>query len=581
MLTEQQEEIISEALRPLFQYLEQEVIVSVASRIQETLTYSRTAELEAQALQKLGYSPARIRKEAMKILKADPEYRKVVAKNTLEHKKLVKKKLREIEREAFKQGDAIFSNMGELAYLDDLRIWKEAGKELTDKSFLPQLVNAISEQTKGELKNLTRTTGFKTMAGFESLQGTYRRELDQAMIKICTGTFSREQVIYDVIHHLAHSGLRTIDYGTGKSMQLDSAVKLALRTGSHQLAEKITDHNIQETGENLVYVSKHWGARNTGKGVANHAAWQGKVYYIYPGNYEEEAKRIGQDSIEDLYIKTGYSMDASHASNPLGLLGYNCRHRKYAWFLGVSTFPDEDPEPAPIQIDGKTYDYYAMTQKQRGMERDIRALKREREALTKLDMDVKEIKAKIKAKTADYEYFCERYGMPAKMNRLRYDGGTADVTKTKAYKDYRNSITDSQKNGIIELSREKFVSGSFKASTEQIEDIMSKELTGVKFTVKPAYNARIRTQGKTTAKVSPLGKITVEKIEIGKQVKDTRECLIDSMLHEELEARIMERANKNEFYKHLNDTSEKERHKYINKVIKRFFEGKGIDYELV
>lgn len=45
MLTGEQLEIISEAIQPLFQYLEHEVIVDIARRIKKTLTYTRTAEL--------------------------------------------------------------------------------------------------------------------------------------------------------------------------------------------------------------------------------------------------------------------------------------------------------------------------------------------------------------------------------------------------------------------------------------------------------------------------------------------------------------------------------------------------------
>lgn len=42
MLTDEQEEIIGEALKPLFEYLEHEVIVDVAERIRATMMYSRT-----------------------------------------------------------------------------------------------------------------------------------------------------------------------------------------------------------------------------------------------------------------------------------------------------------------------------------------------------------------------------------------------------------------------------------------------------------------------------------------------------------------------------------------------------------
>lgn len=436
-LSERQEEIISEALLPLFQYLENQVIVEVARRIQSTMKYTRTAELEVESMQRLGYSPAKIRAEAMKRLKADSTYRKEVAKNTLEHKKTIKKLLKEIVAEALKKNDTLMADCGDMSYFDDLKIWKQGGKELTDKSFLPQLVNAISIQTSDAIKNLTQTTGFKTMSGYEAMENLYQRELDKAMIKLCTGTFSKEQIVYETVHSLADSGLRSIDFSSGWSMQLDTAVKLAIRTGSHQLSGKIKDANITQTGENLVYVSKHWGARNEGIGHANHEQWQGRVYFIKEGqDYSEEAKRIGQDYITSLWYATGYSVDGTHENDPLGLNGYNCRHSHYVWFEGISNYPDEDPEPKPVTIKGKKYDYYALTQKQRAMERSVRALKREREALKKLDMDTKDITKKIRRKIAEYEEFCKNTKVKPNVNRMRYEPGTSNLKKTKAWKEY-------------------------------------------------------------------------------------------------------------------------------------------------
>lgn len=453
MLSEEQLEIISEAITPLFQYLEKEVITDIARRIVKTLTYSRTAELQAMSMAKLGYSPARIRKEAMKILNADPEYRKAVAKNTLEYKREVRNTINEITREAYRCNNDVVSNAGNMAWINDLSVWKSAGKELEDNSFLQQLVDSFAAQTAGELKNMTQTTGFKVMSGYEGIENAYRRELDKALIKICSGTFSQDKVVRDVVHDLAQSGLRSIDFASGYSMQLDTAARLAIRTGCHQLAGKVQDKNIEQTGENLVYVSKHWGARNTGTGHANHEQWQGRVYFIKEGqDYSEEARRIGQDYITDLWRATGYSADGAHESDPTGLYGYNCRHNHYVWFEGSSSMPKEQPQPDPVTINGKTYDYYAMTQKMRSMERNIRALKREKEALTALDDDTTEISAKIKQKTAEYRDFCKNCGVPASTSRLRYECGTSDLRKTKAWKSFDNIVKVS-KNDIINVEK--------------------------------------------------------------------------------------------------------------------------------
>ena len=160
-LTEEQLEIISEAIQPLFQYLEKEVIADVARRIQKTLTYSRTAELQAMSMRELGFSPAKIRKEAMRLLNADKDYRKAVAKNTLEYKKEIRDIINDITKNAYKVNDDIVANAGNMSWIDDLSVWKDAGKELTDNSFLRQLVESFSAQTAGELKKMEQTTGFK------------------------------------------------------------------------------------------------------------------------------------------------------------------------------------------------------------------------------------------------------------------------------------------------------------------------------------------------------------------------------------------------------------------------------------
>lgn len=460
-LTDEQLEIISEALAPLFQYLEKEVIVDIARRIQKTITYSRTAELQAMSMKELGFSPARIRKEAMKILNADPEFRKEVAKNTLEYKRDVRNIINNITKEAYKANDVIVANAGNMSWVNDLSVWKDSGKELTDNSFLQQLIESFTAQTAGELKNMTQTTGFKTMSGYEAVENAYKRELDKAVIKICSGTFSQDKVVRDVVHDLAQSGLRSIDFASGYSMQLDTAARVAIRTGCRQLAGKVTDKNIEQTGENLVYISKHWGARNTGTGHANHEQWQGKVYFIKDGHdYSTEAERIGQDRITSLYYATGYSIDGAHESDPLGLNGYNCRHNHHPWFEGVSSIQKESPEPKPVTINGKTYDYYAMTQKQRSMERSVRALKREKEALSTLGMDTDEINARISHKKREYEEFCKMCGVNPKPSRLRYECGTSDLKKTKAWKSYEESkmsIVETKKDDIIGKTKEKKV----------------------------------------------------------------------------------------------------------------------------
>lgn len=425
---------------PLFDDLETAVIADIARRVRKTMTYTRTAELMAMDMRKLGYSPNKIRTEVAKLLRESPEYIKAVEQNTIDYKKEVKDIIADIVAKAKEEGNDIVANSGDMAWIDDMRVWESNGVPITDDSFLPMLVRGIQKQVGDEILNLSKTTGFKGLYGFESIENMYRRELNSAVMQISSGTFSADAVVRKVIHELAQSGLRSIDYGSGRSLQLDSAVKLAVRTGCAQLSAKITDENIQRTEQNLVQVSSHWGARNKGVGIMNHEEWQGKVYYIKnEHDLTEEAQRIGQTSIDDLWEKTGYSVDGEHENNPLGLYGYNCRHRLYPFFEGVSEPIKFPQEPTPKEVDGKTYDYYAQTQRMRLLERRVRALKREKEALKLYGADKEELyrmDQKISNATDEYKEFCKAVGMKPSAPNLRYEVGSADLHKTKAYKDY-------------------------------------------------------------------------------------------------------------------------------------------------
>lgn len=59
----------------------------------------------------------------------------------------------------------------------------------------------------------------------------------------------------------------------------------------------------------------------------------------------------------------------------------NCRHNWYPFFEGLSrrNYTDEDLaniDPEPFKFNGKEYNYYQATQKQRQIERSIRTYKR-------------------------------------------------------------------------------------------------------------------------------------------------------------------------------------------------------------
>lgn len=450
-LTAEQIEELGSKLVPLYQELEQNVIADIARRVRKTGRYTETAELMVMALMEKGYSPAKIRKEVMKVLRADKDYQAAVAQNTKEYKEYVASEIAKVVERAKEKGDEIVAEAGTMAFNSDLSMWEQAGKNLKQSTAFRKLIDAMALQTTGELTNLTRSLGFKGM-GVTAVKNAYQHQLDLGLIKLTSGAYSWQQVVNDCVKELAQSGLRSIDYKSGRTMQLDTAVRNAVMTASSQLAGKITMLNMEETGQQLVEVDSHWGARTDGSGGhSDHAFWQGKVYAIDNEEHEQEARRLGY-IIRNLEEATGYPSD------PAGLHGYNCRHTMSPFFEGISEPNQWDPEPAPVTVNGKTYTYYEATQKQRQMERGIRATKREIEAQKSIGGDTKELQSKLKRQTAEYKQFSADVNIRPKDERLRVQAGSSDIKKTTAYRNVTSSIAKAKKNDKIKIDLQFFAS---------------------------------------------------------------------------------------------------------------------------
>jgi hypothetical protein len=161
---------------------------------------------------------------------------------------------------------------------------------------------------------------------------------------------------------------------------------------------------MAEADTNLVEVSKHWGAR-TGKGHGNHAAWQGGIYCV---EGSDENHRNLQEA-------------TSYPGDPRGLHGYNCRHSFYPFWEGISQPTQWPDEPPPVEINGKKYTYYEITQAQRRMEREIRAMKREEFGLREAGMNAKAdaARGRYRGMIREYNEFSAAAGVSPKRARLR------------------------------------------------------------------------------------------------------------------------------------------------------------------
>ncbi len=429
---EQIDILVDKYIIGLYQGMEREIIADIARRVKKTGRYTETAELMAKSMVEQGYSASKIQAEVMKLLKADKDYQMAVAENTKAYKRQVQEIIDKTLEEANKGNKELIAEAANMAWNNDLSMWQEHGVNLKEPNSMSQLMTAFQIQTAKELKNITRTTGFKnTVLGTTGVLNAYQKELDLAVLKIASGTFSYDQAVNDCVKRLAVSGLRSIDYASGRSYQIDTAVRMAARTGISQLSGRITEMNLKITGQDLVIVSQHMGSR------PEHAPIQNKVFSYSGKNkkYPSFQAPIGSGG-------AGYGMAD-------GIKGVNCTHDFYPYWEG-------DAIPKDIEYDEK---YYKNTQKQRAMERNIRATKREIEARKVIGGDTKELQSKLRKQVSDYHSFSNSVGIRAKDNRLRVVSSTSSSNKAKEREIKRgeDNVVKSTGNATIKISKEKKV----------------------------------------------------------------------------------------------------------------------------
>lgn len=278
---------------------------------------------------------------------------------------------------------------------------------------------AIYEQTRQTFRNIAQSMAFLVDNGRTLLAPAraYQWALDNAVLQVQSGAISYNQAIRYAVKQLADSGIRVATYESGHRDQIDVAARRAVMTGVNQLCQRYSEQSMDYLETDLVEVSAHIGARNTGVGPANHESWQGGIYRW------SEKTRSSKGDYPDFVETTGYG------TGP-GLGGWNCKHHYYSFVEGVSepTYSKKDLEAMKgenrkFTFEGKEYDGYSASQKQRQIERTVRKLKREQTAYKAAGLTEEEqaVTARIRRLNAEYKAFSEAAGLPMQRERLRVE----------------------------------------------------------------------------------------------------------------------------------------------------------------
>lgn len=352
----------------------------------------------------------------------------------------IKKFIAETLKLADDEIDRIYESVLDKDYVRAREVYEKTGAQLVpyDKNeTLLQLVEAIRDQTRGELHNITGTLGVaasnKGKTAIVSLTQYYEQTLDGAVLDVASGAFDYDTVLRRIVRELTNSGIRHIDYesaqGRPTSARIEVAARRALMTGIGQLTGKISEQNAQALGTDMYEVSTHSGCRPT------HLSWQGGWY-----------------TMAQLHSVCGYGDVA-------GLKGANCRHDFYPVIPGIDepSYTAEElaeirrKELTPHKYMGKEYTAYEATQRQRELERTMRARRESIKLLSEGGADEESVimeRASYRALSQEYTRFSKAMGLPEQRQRVTVDGlGNVGVGK------YKSGLTNAAGKRIIEVKK--------------------------------------------------------------------------------------------------------------------------------
>jgi len=262
-----------------------------------------------------------------------------------------------------------------------------------------RLLESAYKRTKGEMRNLTKTTALKA-------QASYVNACDKAYMKVQSGV-SVQKAVVEAIKEVSDRGIESVDYRLGKSERMEVAIARAVRTGVNQANADIVLTRCAEMGVNFVKVSAHMGARVTKvDDYTNHSWWQGRVYSLNWDNsaLTDYAKAISETeqgfewlaqmrtALMERNRKYNFPdfIEACGYGNIQGICGANCKHSFYPFHPEIQE--DTDDRPNLVQNEQR----YKLEQKARAMERAIRKTKRELAGLKASNRDDDEFKAEKK-----------------------------------------------------------------------------------------------------------------------------------------------------------------------------------------
>ena len=345
------------------------------------------------------------------------------------------KKISKITNLNVKDIDKIFSSFAkkDLDFNKQFYEYRNIPFEEYEKNLpLKRQTKALSNIVKNELYNFSRTNvlGYtiKDTKGnilFKGLRDVYNDLLDTAFLNVGQGKQTFDEAVRGILKSIGESGLKTLNYESGRAVRLDSAITMHLRSRLTELHNENQKLIGDEYGADGVEISVHENP------AMDHEEAQGRQFYL--DEYDKLQKTGKAKDVTGKVINLHRELkDGSSADSFRPIGEYNCYHYEFRIVVGINS-PEYNEKQLQEIIDtnnkgfeykGKHYTNYEGEQLQRRIEtaireqKDIQILGRSSNDMEMVD----EAQKKIKVLTRKYKELSNISGLSTKMERLRVTG---------------------------------------------------------------------------------------------------------------------------------------------------------------
>ena len=357
---------------------------------------------------------------------------KALGESQWELKKYLKRQLKLSNREIRK----LFRQAARMSRdNDEERVGLMAGADIE------QMTAAAVKLAQKDFSNLTQTLGMMTPGGkVQPLRRFYQETMDFAFEQIFTGAADYQTAIRQATTKMADAGVRTIDYESGRSIDIEAAVRRNMMGGMGLLDEQITQANHEALGCNGWEISAHANS------APDHEPYQGRQY-----SDVEWQKLNGTAQKPGLLKRRIGTLHCGHVAFPI-ILGVNSPQYTEAQ---LRAFREDNAKG--ITYEGKHYTGYEATQKQRQLERAQRKQKRRILVANTTGDTLKEQAAQIRLQMLrqHYKAFSKAAGLPLQEERA-WVAGFKKSTRKENTKDLMrcqlDALTQAEKAQITQYT---------------------------------------------------------------------------------------------------------------------------------